>query len=269
MAIACSTSAWKGSLGEALEQITLLGFEYVDLIAIKGWNHIVPEELAADFKRLAGQAQQLLQRHRLKPVALNTAVAAPYQRNDITVNEQRLREAEALARLAASLGVDVVSFFPGPKWPAQEMERATVVEGQVRTIEELLAIGERHGVAFVMEPHYNTPFETLEQVRELLERAPHLCIAYDPSHFAMQSISPEDTEFLLDRASHVHLRDAAPEKMHVPLGTGTVDFDRLLRALNNNDYRGHISIEYLPSPEIDVAETTRLRDMAAVALSPA
>ena len=75
---------------------------------------------------------------------------------------------------------------------------------------------------------------------------PELRLAYDPGDFAMQEIDLGETEPFLDRAAHVHLRDAAPGKMQELFGEGTVDFDRILDALAERRYGGRFSIEYLP-----------------------
>lgn len=252
MAIACSTSAFKVTLDGALAEIASLGFSHVDLICIPGWNHIVPAELAADWDTLAAEVAGLVRKHGLTPVALNCAFPNPYQRDDEEVNGRRLREVEAIAKLAERLEVGVASFFPGGNWPAQEMDWEKVLEAEVETIREMLSVGERHSVTFAIEPHFNTPFQTLEQATRLLEAMPELTVAYDPSHFAMQEIDLGETRGILDRAAHVHMREAAPEKMQEVFGKGTVDFDWVLDALSERAYAGHFSIEYLSGLEGDV-----------------
>lgn len=261
MAVACSTSAFKMPLGEALKTIAGLGFSDVDLICIPGFGHIIPAELAADFDAYAGRVEAQLGEAGLTPVAMNSAVANPYQRDDGEKNAQRLREVEAVAKLAERLDVGVVSFFPGGNWPAQEMEWDDVLAAEVETLKEMLAIGEKHGVTVAVEPHYNTPFQTLEQGTRLLEAMPELKVAYDPSHYAMQEIDLRETGAILERAAHVHLRDAAPGKMQELFGKGTVDFGWILGVLSERGYEGRFSIEYLPGLPGDVGEEiVKLKD---------
>ena len=247
MSIACSTSAWTGSLDGALAQIADMGFEHVDLISIPSWGHIVPADLAADFDGGALEIEALLAKHKLTPVALNVGVAHLHERSDQAVNDQRLSECRALAKLMNRLGVKVASFAPGQKWSENPWEK--VLEDEVETLNEMLEIARAASVTFAIELHYNTAFETLEQARQLLGAVPELMIAYDPSHFVMQGIDVVDTAKLLDRSAHVHLRDAGPEQMQVPLGQGNVDFGWILDALAERGYQGHYSIEYLPDIE--------------------
>ena len=234
---------------DALERIGRLGFEYVDLICIPGFGHIIPAELAEGFDDYSGGIERALARAGLTPIAANMAVASPYLRNDEEVNAQRLREVEGVARLARDLGVRNVSFFPGGNWPAREMDWKDVLWGETETVREILDIGGRYGVTFAVELHANTPFETVEQGAALLEAVPELKVAYDPSHFVMREVPLDATALFLERASHLHFRDAAPGRMTAPFGVGATDFDELFRLLDETGFDGDISIEYLPKPE--------------------
>jgi len=56
----------------------------------------------------------------------------------------------------------------------------------------------------------------------------------------MQEIDVRDTAVLLDRTAHVHLRDAGPEQMQVPVGEGNVDFVWIVDALAERGYQGQL-----------------------------
>jgi sugar phosphate isomerase/epimerase len=246
VSIACSTSAWKVGLDEALGHVSRLGFQKVDLICIPSWGHVSAEKLEADFEHECRAIRHMLAGHGLTAVAANLAVGNLYERGDGAANAARLRHVDAVARLMKRLNIGVASFFPGGKWPAQEMRWTDVLSATVDTVHEILAVGRTYQVTFAVELHANTPFETVEQGSALLEAVPELGVAYDPSHYAMQQIPLRSTARFLDRARHVHLRDAAPGKMCVRFGDGTVDFEWLYEALHARHYSGHCSIEYLP-----------------------
>ncbi len=256
MKIACSTSAFRGSLDDALAQVAALGFAAVDLICIPAWNHIVPADVAANFEAQAARIESLLRQHRLQPVAMNLAVANPHQRADAAVNAQRLAEVAAIAKLMKRLGVQVASFYPG--YLVKDRPWEDVLRDEITTIREMLEAAD--GVTLAVELHAQTPFETVEQGRRLLAAIPDLPVAYDPSHFVMQGIPLPATAEFLDRAVHVHVRDAAPGQMCVPTGGGAVDFAWLLAALRRRHYRGAVSIECLPGLA-EISQTIiRLRD---------
>jgi sugar phosphate isomerase/epimerase len=249
-------------LPDALQTISKLGFTNVDLICIPGFGHLVPEDVAADFDAQCENVERLLSETKLTPVAINSAYGNLYQRDDAEANKTRLAQVDAVARLAKRLNVGVVSFFPGGNWPAQEMNWDDVLTGEVETLREMLEAASKHDVEFVVEPHFNTPFQTLDQITKLLAALPQLHIAYDPSHFAMQEIPLAETAPFLDRATHVHMRDAGPQKMQMPTGEGTVDFSYLMGYLKKRSYDGAVSIEYLAGIEGGAEQNvSRLREM--------
>lgn len=259
MTIACSSSAFEGSLDEALDKISCSGIQYADLIGINGWNHIILSKLAEDFDNTASYLEKQLKKYSLKLAALNIAVAHLYLRDEETV-QQRKNELKAAAAFMKQLGIKIASFYPGYK--NEEIPRATLLENTAQTINEMLEIGKEYDISFAVEPHFATPFQTLSQIRELMAAVPHLPVAYDPSHFAIQGIDLRETEFLFDRTIHVHLRDAAPDRLQSPTGLGTVDFKWIIDVLRERRYDGFYSIEILPGDEIDqMKEISKMKDM--------
>lgn len=93
---------------------------------------------------------------------------------------------------------------------------------------------------------------------------PNLGIVYDPTHFVMQGLEIRETDWLIKRAQHVHLRDAAPGAIQTPFGEGAVDFGWVLGTLREHGYSGHISIEYLETKDFDALDSAlRLHEVIA------
>ncbi len=260
MRIACSTSAFRETLEDALSRIGGMGFGYVDLLCNPSWPFTQPQELAEDAAGTAERVGDLLEGKGLRPAALNVAFGRqPYEREP-ELNAARLRQARGIARFASALGVELASFYPG--YRADEEAWEETFASWLVTWRELTPIAAERGVEFLVELHAQTPLETLAQCGRLLEELPEQRIAYDPSHFAMQGIALPQTEWLLGRAAHVHVRDAAPGRMYVPLGEGAVDFDWLFGALRERGYEGFVSVECLGdgAPEV-LEDVARLKAM--------
>jgi sugar phosphate isomerase/epimerase len=243
MRLACSTSAFKSNIADALRAVARLGFNHVDVLANPGWNHILPGQLADKFDETARMLEELLAECSLTPIGLNIALGHLYDRRPAAVAE-RLAQLKALSALMQRLRIPVAGFYPG--YQTAERPWEDLLRDTVASIREMLVIGSAAGVTLAIEPHFATPFQTVPQITRLLEEVPDLMIAYDPSHFVMQGLDLRATAPLLSRTAHVHLRDAGVGKMQMPVGHGTVDFAWLLGALALNDYRGDCAIEYLP-----------------------
>lgn len=250
MAIACSTSLRSGSsLEEAIRSVSQLGFAKVDLLAIDGWVHIHPSELVSDWDAAAARLDRMLSNGGLAPIALNTGTGAQLHDRSLAANLGRRQQMMAILRLMRAYGIGIAAIQPlrsdsGRPW-------SDVLRDCVATLREYGAMGREAGVTFALELHVDSPFETMEQTKRLVEMMPEVQFVYDPTHFVMQGYDIRETEWLMDRARHVHLRDAAVGLMQTRFGTGAVDFDWVLSTLAAKGYAGHFSIEYL---EMDGAD---------------
>jgi sugar phosphate isomerase/epimerase len=91
-------------------------------------------------------------------------------------------------------------------------------------------------------------FNTVRQLAELLEPVPELGLHLDIGH-ANLLVDHNTTEDLLAaygaRLRHVHLHDnkGGSADLHLPLGAGTLETERYLRALQRSGYDGTITLE--------------------------
>lgn len=263
MAVACSTSVRCNSpIETALADIAAAGFDTIDLLAIDGWVHVNPSDLAANFAPAIEPLDRLLKRYKLRPIAINSGVGPQLHDRSPEANTRRTSDIAALVKLMRHLRVGIAAIQP--RQPDRTRLWDAVLHDCVATLREHHEAGQAAGVAFALELHVNSPFETMDQARRVLEAMPELGIVYDPTHFVMQGLDIHETGWLIDRARHVHLRDAAPGAIQTPFGQGTVDFDWVLGALRARGYAGHISIEYLETTDFDALDSAlRLREAIA------
>jgi sugar phosphate isomerase/epimerase len=124
------------------------------------------------------------------------------------------------------------------------------------------------GVKFAIEPHptgITFDLHTAQWVLDALDRREEIGFNFDPSHLIWQGVDP--AEFIRrfpDRIYHVHMKDtivkrdgrsgllASHLKFGDPrrrwdfrsLGRGSVDFEEIIRALNDVGYQGPLSVEW-------------------------
>ena len=180
------------------------------------------------------------------------------------------------AHAAKNLGVDVVTFFMGsPIWKwwysFPQTSEEQISEGYARVRELWAPIMDEFdacGVKLALEIHPTEIAFDYWSTKRLLDEFGHrptLGINFDPSHLVWQGVNP--AVFVLDfadRIYHVHMKDA---KLNfdgrngvlgshltfgdqrrgwnfVSLGHGDVDFDAIIRALNQIGYDGPLSVEW-------------------------
>ena len=192
------------------------------------------------------------------------------------VSERATEEMMATARAAEKLGVGLVAGFTGsPLWasvagyPGPTPD--TVADGLrlfVRRFTPILDACRDHGVRFAFEVHPGQiafDLYSAEMVLDALSGRDEFGFLLDPTHFHWQGVDP--VEFIRrfpDRIYHVHMKDAIVKhdgrngilSSHLnfgdprrawdfrSLGRGGVNFEEIIRALNDIGYQGPLSVEW-------------------------
>lgn len=187
-----------------------------------------------------------------------------------------IEEMKYTAKAAKAMGCSVVTGFMGSAvWKywysfpqtSEEMIQAAFDE-QVALWGPIFDEFDACGVKFALEVHPTEiafDYYTAKRLLETFEYRNTLGFNFDPSHLIWQGVNP--TMFLedfIDRVYHVHMKDAHVNLngrngiigSHLPfgdmrrgwnfvsLGHGDVDFDKIIRVLNQANYTGPLSVEW-------------------------
>ncbi len=188
-----------------------------------------------------------------------------------------IRQMKLTAKAASNLGVKVVNGFVGsPIWEYvysfPPVSPAEIEAGFQRAAElwiPILDVFKKCGVKFALEVHpTEIAFDTASAARLLKALNYHEAFGFnfDPSHFVYQNVDYVGfiREFR-DRIFHVHMKDAylspTPRRVGIfgghtnfgdaerswdfrSLGRGSVNFEEIIRALNEINYQGPLSVEW-------------------------
>ncbi len=192
------------------------------------------------------------------------------------VNHRAAEELKNTARAARKLGVGVVNGFTGSSiWPLvysfPPAPRAMIDRGFdlfAERFNPILDVFGECGVRFALEVHPTEiafDFHTARRALEAVDEREEFGFNFDPSHLVWQGVDP--VEFLREfgaRIYHVHIKDAAVSLggrsgvlgSHLDFGDprrgwdfrspgrGSVDFEAIIRALNEIRYDGPLSVEW-------------------------
>jgi sugar phosphate isomerase/epimerase len=192
------------------------------------------------------------------------------------IRQWAVEEMKFTARAAKNLGCYVVNGFMGSPiwkfWYSFPPTTEEMVEAGFQKIRELwtpiLDEFDQNQIKFGLEVHPTEIAFDLYSAKKLFqvfENRPALGLNFDPSHLLWQGMDPH--VFILefpDRIYHTHMKDVAVTLdgktgilgSHLPfgdlrrgwnfrsLGHGDVNFEEIIRALNDIGYEGPLSVEW-------------------------
>jgi len=193
------------------------------------------------------------------------------------VQKRAAEEMMKTAHAAKKLGVGVVNGFTGSKiWPLlysfPPVSDAQIEDGYADFAQRwnpILDEFRKAGVRFALEVHpTEIAFDIVSAERTLavINRRPEFGFNYDPSHLGYQGV--DYVRFIQkfgDRIYHAHMKDvywsSTPTEAGVfgghtkfgdprrfwefrSLGRGTIKFEEIIRALNQVNYQGPLSVEW-------------------------
>lgn len=260
MILCSSTVRSEKPLEEAMGDISAAGFNYIDLLVINTWAHINPADLVKDFKGVVSHFEDVMQKSDLKVGAVNVGLNHNLYDRRADVVESNIRELDAVCRFMNFLGVDVAALQPMKSDPSRSLEK--VVKDCIKSLSEYLECADKYGVTLGLELHAHSPFESIEAMKYLFTELPKATIAYDPTHVICMGYSLKECEFVMDRASHVHIRNASKGNFLRSFEDGEVDFEWIIKTLMEKGYKGNYSIESLQNDEFDAIEDAlKIKDL--------
>jgi sugar phosphate isomerase/epimerase len=219
-----------------MQWMSEMGLEFLDLTLeppmAAPWK-INPREIRAALKDLG------------LGVVGHTAFYLPFSFTFESIRKAAVEETKRCLDLFSKIGAKWMNLHPDRHAPFHS--RRYVIEQNLKSINELLPTARDCGVGLMIE---NVPgdFNTRAQLGELLDAAPELYLHLDIGHCNLQVVANTATDIITafgERVRHVHIHDnkGGFGDLHLPLGTGNIDFTSSLKALQNRGYDGTITLE--------------------------
>jgi sugar phosphate isomerase/epimerase len=215
---------------EALRGIAEAGYRYVELCAVPGWTeHVSLDTPPADVRRQ-------LEGFGLEAVSLSA-------HSDLTTPEG-LEHGIRAVDWAADYGLPIVNTAVGGHQSADENEAAFL-----GNVGRLADAAEEAGVLVGLEIHGDI-MASSDVTLPLLDKVGResIKVNYDTANVEYYSgeKAVEDLPKIVPHLVHVHLKDTTGGKgnWNFPaIGSGTVDFGRVLQILRDGGYTGPFSVE--------------------------
>ena len=233
------------------EEIVAFGeadFDFIDL-TIEGPNALNP---APD------KVLPLLESYGLAVVG-HTDPCLPYAYPIPAIRQACFEELERCAGIFSALGATIMNIHPCYYCPPAR--KRDLVELNVTALKPLQKMAASRGLTLVLE-NFRAPFDTVSTYRQLLEQVPGLQIHLDVGHANMGGDDGVTfCERLGEHIKHVHFSDnRGREDDHLPLGVGSIDWNKVVASLKAIGYDGTITLEVFCNDErtlFDYLRTSR------------
>jgi hydroxypyruvate isomerase len=270
--LSCADSAFPSLSHEgALTVINDLEIDAVDVFVLPGSTHTSAEAVLADPSEVGAALHERLARRGMHAADVFAIFGESFDElavnhPDEHVREESLRYFKALVEFASTIGAPGLTILPGTTFAGVPNDQALAVAAA--EVERRARIASEYGLRLSVEPHVGSIIPTPARTLRLLDCTSVIGVTLDLSHFVYQGIDQSESDALLERTRHVHLRQAAREVMQARVREGTIDFPRIRDALLATGYAGYFGLEYqweehwLDFTRVDcITETAQLRDL--------
>jgi sugar phosphate isomerase/epimerase len=248
-----------------------IGVNALDLIAIPG-SCLDTYEIAADPR---GQARRL-NALGIEFSNLITFFGTDFRDRalnspDATIRANNRETFRKLLDFCTTAGFHSITVLPGVEY--QSHSRQAALAWTATELNRMNELANDAGVLLVYEPHVESILESPRDVVAFAQTQCDVKLVIDYSHAVSLGYARSDLEPLVAHAGHVHLRQAAPDKIQARWEEGSIDFPALIGLLKQSGYQGYLTLEYehdrfWQMDRCDVmVETIRMRDVALHSLS--
>lgn len=264
--------SWVGAtFAESAAIYRALGVNALDFLAVPG-SRFDTYQIAAD---PAGEARKI------KSLGVELSNLLMFFGNDFrdraindpdpAVRDDNLETFRRVLDFCAAAGFHSITVLPGVEQPNHSRDESlawTAIE-----LNRLNAAANDAGILLVYEPHVQSILESPHDALAFAQANRDVKLVIDYSHSVSLGYTSDDLDPLVPFAGHVHLRQAAPDKIQARWEEGTIDFPALVALLKRTGYQGYMTLEYEHDKfwnmdRCDVmTETIKMRDAVLPCLS--
>jgi sugar phosphate isomerase/epimerase len=232
---------------QVLDLIALLGFEGVDIGVFGGRSHLPPGKIV---KNIAGSARVLSEKLRNRGLEFADIFLIPGDFGDLAPNHidprERRKSRDMFLRIlefTVRCNAGHMSGLPGISWKGEPSR--TSLQRSADELAWRVEQARQVGIVFSVEPHVGSITPTPAEALQLVKMTPGLTLTLDYGHFTQAGLPDSTIEPLVRHASHFHVRGTCKGRLQASFKENTVNYARVLKVMNQTNYKGYLEIEYV------------------------
>lgn len=252
MNFAFSTNAYRNySIEESIRSIASIGFSGIEIMCDTphAFPPLTSDRLNSIKKTLEQNNMSISNLNGFMLCAIENFHHPSWIEKSSEYRKKRVEHTKNCIKLAKELGAHSVSTEPGgpPTHNSLNKDFDLFAKG----ISEVLPIAEENKIRLLIEPEPGLIIENSTQFLNFIEKfdSQFLGLNFDVGHFYCVGEKPENLiRNLQDYIYHIHLEDISKSRVHYHLipGTGSIDFKKIFKSINDINYQGYVTVELYP-----------------------
>lgn len=234
-----------------LKLISLLGMNGVDIGLFEGRSHLRPSDQYKDLQYHASELRKRVEDNGLIISDIFVQGDTDFYRfasNHYDDTERMQSRTLFLKTLeyARECGAQHVTALPGVHFGNESFEKS--YDRCVREQQWRVERAKEYNLSYGCEAHIGSICSEIDIAKRLCEDS-DMGLTLDYSHFVREHHNDEEGDCLIPYATHFHLRGACDGILQTSMKDNQIDFERILKKLDNTGYAGWFCTEYCWTPE--------------------
>lgn len=230
---------------EAIETIARCGFDCVEIWADHAWD----EEKGASAQEL----KAVLEKHNLQSTIHGPIMDISITSPNRGIRQESLKQTFQAIDLARDIGSKLIVIHPGSRFSRLEDFDSHWVF-QVEAFKRILSYAKEQGVIATVENMDSNQEIVSVKYWEDLDRlfadvgSQEKLVTLDITHLRDTGENLKFIERAGQNIAHIHLSDGTASQMHLRIGDGELDLQKIVTALQDAGYQGVCSLEcFIPN----------------------
>lgn len=253
---------------DEMKAIASMGFDYIELTIEKPQSSV---EILSSLKEEITSLTRSYGIYLLAHTPQSFELGPPYYVQLTSASEQFVEKIEKAIQLAHELDIDLISVHP-PMLNRREhvADERRILRQYTIAASQLMSQAEDVGCTISIENMDEESF-TMEDFEELFKGVPDLGFTLDIGHANIGKLTNSSVSYLVrfgDRLRHIHVSDnlGGYGDLHLPVGAGMIQFDKIFNVVHGMRYDRTMTLEvfspdrtYLRISRDKIAEVLRTR----------
>ncbi|MFH0848533.1 MAG: sugar phosphate isomerase/epimerase family protein [archaeon] len=229
---------------DEMKSVASMGFDYMELTIEKPHSSVdILSSLKKEIISLARSYEISLLGH----IPQSFDLGPPYYIQLTSASEEFVQRIEKAIQLARELDIDLISMHPPMLRRDHEVDERRILRQYIVAASQLITQAEDAGCTISIENMDEESF-TNEDFEELFKRVPGLGFTLDIGHANIGKLTNSSVSYLVqfgERLRHVHVSDnlGGYGDLHLPVGAGIIQFDKIFNVIRGMQYDRTMTLE--------------------------